>query len=534
MMIENPILPGFHPDPSMCRVGKEIYIATSTFEWFPGVRIHRSEDLKNWQLVGDALTRRSQLDLYGVGNSDGVWAPCLTYHEGLFYLLYTNVLVRSQRFMDSYNYLVTASDPAGPWSEPVFLVGGGFDPSLFHDDDGRKWLVWTHRDVRPREDCPTKPRNFSGIKLQEYDPAQKKRIGEPVLIFEGTELFYTEGVHLYRFNSYYYLMTAEGGTGYGHAVTMARSKNISGPYEVDPQNPILTSSDDPDQPLQKAGRASLVELEDGSPWIAHLCARPEGENRRCILGRETALQACRWTDDGWLRLLGEGRSPRMQWPAPDVPQVPVDSIPDRIDFNSEKLHPVLNTLRIPAAADWLSLNERSGWLRLYGQESPTSIMRQSVVGRRITSKYCQVSCCIEFNPKDYMQTAGLQAFYDTDNHYYLLLSRDENGELELRIEGMNQGVMFSAVECASVQLDFETGQVLMRFVLNNETLEFFWANECRDWNKIGPRLDATRLSDDYARGFTGIFAAIAAHDPVGRRPAADFEWFECCHFSISP
>ena len=525
-MIENPILPGFHPDPSICRTGENFYIATSTFEWFPGVRIHRSKDLKNWELVGDALNRRSQLDLYGVGNSSGVWAPCLSFHDGLFYLIYTNVFARNKRFMDSKNFLVTSPDPSGLWSEPIFLVGGGFDPSMFHDEDGLKWLVWTHWDSSPRDDRPDKAKIFGGIHLQEYDPEQKKLIGEPVIIFNGTELGCTEGPHLYRHGNFYYLMTAEGGTGCNHAVTMARSKCIEGPYQVDPKNPILTSKDKPELSLQKAGHGSLLELQDGSPWIAHLCGRPMGEERKCILGRETALQACQWTEDGWLRLRDGGRLPKLQWPSPDLREAPVELPPERIYFNDEKLHPVLNTLRMPAAPDWLLLTERSGWLRLYGQESVASIMRQSVVGRRLTSQSCQASCCIEFCPKDNIQMAGLQAFYNTENNYYLTLSRGDSGKRELRITGMDKGIMLTGDECVSVELSSESEPVFLRFEIDQEILQFYWSNNEDLWNEIGPKLDATRLSDDYALGFTGAFAALAVHDQAGRRPWADFEWFE--------
>lgn len=258
--IVNPVLPGFNPDPSVVRVGDDYYVATSTFEWFPGVQIHHSKDLVNWKLVKRVLVRKSQLDMTGVPDSCGVWAPCLSYSEGVFYLVYTNVKSFDGVWKDTPNYLVTATDILGEWSEPLFLSSSGFDGSLFHDDDGRKWYTSMLVDHR-------KGRFFGGIILQEYDEQAGKLIGTPTSIFEGTPLGRTEGPHLYRKDSYYYLITAEGGTEYGHAVTMARSKQITGPYEVHPNNPLVTSRNNPHLPLQKAGHADLVETQHGQWYI---------------------------------------------------------------------------------------------------------------------------------------------------------------------------------------------------------------------------------------------------------------------------
>lgn len=203
-MITNPILRGFHPDPSICRAGEDYYIATSTFEWFPGVRIHHSRDLVHWKPIQSPLTRTSQLHMEGNIDSGGVWAPCLSYDNGVFYLIYTDVKSRVGAFKDTHNYLVTATNIEGPWSEPVYLNSSGFDPSLFHDEDGRKWLVnmiWDHRKGKNR---------FSGIVLQEFSVQEHKLTGPAVNIFKGTELGLTEAPHLYKYKGYYYLLTAEG------------------------------------------------------------------------------------------------------------------------------------------------------------------------------------------------------------------------------------------------------------------------------------------------------------------------------------
>ena len=230
-MIQNPILRGFNPDPSILRVGDDYYIATSTFEWVPGVQIHHSRDLMHWRLLTHPLDRVSQLDMKGLPDSGGIWAPCLTWDDGTFYLAYTVVQELNSVTKDTPNYLVTADHIEGPWSEPVYVNSDGFDPSLFHDDDGRKWwlnMVWDHRPGRSF---------FYGIALQEYSLEKQNLVGESRIIFKPTELDCTEGPHLYKRNGYYYLLTAEGGSGYEHAVTLARSRDIGGPYELHPQKP---------------------------------------------------------------------------------------------------------------------------------------------------------------------------------------------------------------------------------------------------------------------------------------------------------
>src|SRR6188768_3387701 len=255
--VANPILRGFNPDPSIVRVGDDYYIATSTFEWFPGVQIHHSRDLAHWRLAARPLNRPSQLDMRGEPDSCGIWAPCLTHADGLFHLIYTDVKRYGRMgasFRDFHNYLVTCPSIDGDWSDPIYLNSSGFDPSLFHDDDGRKYLVnmlWDHRPGANR---------FGGIVLQEYSPPARALVGERTLIFTGTPIGLTEAPHIYKRDGYYYLIVAEGGTGWGHAVTMARSRTLEGPYELHPDGPVLTARDRPHATLQRAGHADLVEM----------------------------------------------------------------------------------------------------------------------------------------------------------------------------------------------------------------------------------------------------------------------------------
>ena len=278
----NPVLFADYSDPDAIRVGDDYWLVASSFSHVPGLPILHSRDLVNWRLLTRPLTRVSQLDMRGIKDSGGVWAPCLSHFDGTYYLVYTNALCQSGMhggpMNDLHNFLVTAPDIMGPWSEPVHLVNAGFDPSLFHDDDGRKWFLWTVFDYRPMYFMQSGRMHlwqglkmfskfgadgvnpFKGIMMQEYSHDRKKLIGEPKLIFTGTKLGVTEGPHLYKYGGYYHLMTAEGGTGRDHAVTMARSRAIDGPYEVHPDNPLLTSRGRRGLALQKAGHGSLVML----------------------------------------------------------------------------------------------------------------------------------------------------------------------------------------------------------------------------------------------------------------------------------
>ena len=243
--VVNPILKGFNPDPSICRVGDDFYIATSTFEWFPGVSVYHSKDLVNWKLIARPLNKLSQLSMAGNPPSGGIWAPCLSFADGKFWLIYTDVKAWAgakpkfnDGFKDTHNYLVTADSVTGEWSDPVYMNSSGFDPSLFHDEDGKKWFVNMIWDYRPGHN------SFSGIALQEYSVKEEKLTGPIKNIFKGSDIKLTEAPHLYKRGEFYYLMAAEGGTGYAHAVTLARSKDIDGPYEIHPNNPLLTSVKD--------------------------------------------------------------------------------------------------------------------------------------------------------------------------------------------------------------------------------------------------------------------------------------------------
>lgn len=522
--LANPVLPGFHPDPCIVRVGGNYYIATSTFEWWPGVQLHRSSDLGTWELAGYALTRRAQLDMRGNPDSGGVWAPGLSYADGQFWLVYSDVKAHHETSKDVRNYLITAPAIEGPWSDPVFLNRSGFDPSMYHDEDGRKWLLNQLWKTSPRSDA------FAGVVLQEYATGERRLVGEPINIFRGSPLGVTEGPHIYRKDGYYYLVTAEGGTEWSHAVTVARARSLTGPYEIAPNNPILTSRDSPQNPLQKAGHGSLVQAPDGRWFIAHLCGRPIGEPRRCILGRETALQELSWPEGEWPRLTAGGRAP---FGAIDLDGADPGPYMNRFfdDFSSSELNGHWNTLREPPDESWLSLGARSGFLRLLGRCSLQSLFDQSLVGFRLLHHRCKVTTRLECAPRSFQQRAGLALYYNTSNYYYAYVTIGDAGLRELGIAACDnrhcREILTKRVILPSA------GPVELMATLDGSRLQF--AARCgtsANWSPVGTSLDATILSDDYpgegalGSAFTGAFAALCAQDSGPGAVPADFDWFQ--------
>ncbi|MDM5277459.1 glycoside hydrolase family 43 protein [Paenibacillus silvae] len=522
-MIQNPILRGFNPDASIIRAGDDYYIATSTFEWFPGVLIHHSRDLVHWRPAARPLDRLSLLDLKGIPSSGGIWAPSLSYDDGLYYLCYTNVVGRRGVYKDLHNYVVTAPAIEGPWSEPVYLNSSGFDHFLFHDTDGRKWLFNMQWDFRKNHN------RFAGIIMQEFSPVKGKLVGPVKLVTRGTSLGVTEGPMVYQRNGYYYLLVAEGGTGINHAATLLRSRTIDGPYEIDPDYPLLTTVGSPDYPLQKAGHGSLVETQNGEWYMAHICSRPLPDGSRLSpLGRETSLQKVVWTDDGWLRLAGGGRLPKLEVEPPKLPPYPFPVEPEREHFDGERLSIHWNSLRIPMDKTWLSLSERPGHLRLYGQESLYSWNRQSLIARRLHSLDCEISTCVEFEPEAFTQMAGLVLFYDESDHFYLRISHDEQLGKHLAVIFSQQGVYDESEDVASI-----VGWVCcyLKAVIHKEKIQFYYSPNGENWKSIGPELYSGVLADEYMNklSFTGAFAGVCVQDLRGTRLHADFDYIDYKH-----
>jgi xylan 1,4-beta-xylosidase len=534
-LVSNPVLPGFHPDPSIVRAGGEYYLANSTFEWYPGVELHGSKDLAHWEPLPSPLSRKALLDMAGNPASGGIWAPCLSYDGALFYLIYTNVRSwASGPWKDTPNFLVTAPSIAGPWSDPVFLNCSGFDPSLFHDDDGRKWLVNMEWDYRKKQGG-----QFTGILLQEYSPAEKRLTGEPRKIFTGTAQELVEGPHLYKRNGWYYLLTAEGGTQYGHAATLARSRAIEGPYLVHPENPLLTSYNWPGHPLQKAGHASWCDTPDGRTYLAFLCGRPLAGTRNCVLGRETAIAELEWRDD-WPYLkydpgarqkdeeLWGARTPNYP-PLAFAPPVPLASLPEpfskekRYRFNESAIDPDFKTLRVPADPDVYSLTARAGFLRLRGGQSPVSRFQQTLLARRQTDFSFSAETYLEFAPKSFQELAGLCWRYDENNQYLLALSHDERAGRVLSVQAM-QGGVYSRTE--TTEANNGGKGVWLGLTVREHTGHFRYALDGKTWIPLRPALDAAVLSDEYFHeGFTGAFIGMFCVDTARYAACADFEYF---------
>jgi xylan 1,4-beta-xylosidase len=533
LMIRNPILPGFNPDPSICRVGDDYYIATSTFEWYPGVQIHHSRDLVNWTLVRRPLERQSQLDMRGNPDSCGVWAPCLSHADGLFWLVYTDVKRFDGNFKDAHNYIVTSPSIEGDWSEPIYVNSSGFDPSLFHDEDGRKWFMnmqWNHR-TESFGGAPKSPA-FDGILLQEWDAGTQSLKGPIKNIFAGSPLGLVEGPHLFKRNGYYYLTTAEGGTGYDHAVTMARSPVIDGPYEMHPNMHLITSKEHPEAVLQRAGHGQYVETPDRQAYHTHLCGRPMPPKRRCTLGRETSLQKCVWKDDGWLYLENGTTVPDVTVAGLNGAVAIEKPVRTEYSFDGSTLPADFQWLRTPMPERIFNLSDRPGHLRLIARESVGSWFEQALVARRQEHHSFRAETVVEFDPDSYQQVAGLTHYYNRHKFHAVAVTLHEKlGRcvtiLSCNGDYPNGRLSFPAGSGVALPA---TGRVQLSMEIRDNDLQFFWQTEGKGaWQPIGPVLDAGVVSDEGGRGehgsFTGAFAGVFAFDTSGRTRTADFDWF---------
>lgn len=525
-MIRNPVLPGFHADPSFCRVGEDYYIATSTFEWFPGVQIYHSRDLINWKLVSRPLNRPSQLDMRGNPDSCGVWAPCLSHADGKFWLVYTNVRRLAGAFKDAHNYIVTCDTIDGDWSDPIYVHSHGFDPSLFHDDDGTKWVTvvqWNHRSKGTG--CnPTNDR-FDGILLQQWDP-EKGLIGDPVNIFAGSNRGLTEAPHLFKRGGYYYLTTAEGGTGYGHAVTLARARSISGPYELHPQSHVMCAEDAPDHPIQRTGHGQYVETPDGQIYHSFLMSRPL-TGRFSPMGREAGLERCVWGEDDWLYLEQGGLLVRQELPG----LCPVEEQNDwstDTRFEEGKLPSEFQWLRSPYPERLFRLEK--GALVLTGRESLGSWFEQSLVARRQQHFQYRAETALTFNPESYQHGAGLVCYYNRFKFHALMVTHESDLGPCLTIISCNgdypEGQLTFPLETV---VGIPNGPIELAVEVKDAEQQFFYKSDGQ-WQPIGPLLDASVISDEGGPGehssFTGAFVGMAAFDVSGHGHEARYTRFK--------
>lgn len=511
-MIQNPILKGFCPDPSIIRAGEDYYIATSTFEWWPGVRLFHSSDLQHWEQISSPLRRESQLNLVGDPASGGVWAPCLSYDGERFFLLYTDVKTKKGRYYNTHNYLIHTTDIRGEWSEPVYLNSIGFDPSLFHDTDGKKYLI-------------NMINGFKGVLAQELDK-NFKPVGERRKIYSGTELGYTEGPHMYHIGKWYYLIVAEGGTGYEHCVTMARSESLWGPYETAPNNPIMTSDQNDAHALQKCGHADLVETSEGEWYMVHLCSRPLNGEKWCTLGRETAIQKMIWDQEGWIHLKSGGRYAGLTAETPaGLSEVPLEDEENGFydDFDSKTLHVRYSSPRADYSL-FADCTARPGYLRLRGQESLNSLHHVSLLAVRQQKISCTAQTQLEFEPEGPEQLAGLCYMYDAMNFYILGKTVNEEGRAILTLIKSDDGVVTDEMEPVPVPA---AGAVGLRVQISGDGTQavFSYCVENENWRRAGDSLTTKILTDEHCRGFTGACFGLYAHDMISMAATADFGCF---------
>ena len=516
--LHNPILPGFYPDPSLCRVGEDYYLVTSTFEYFPGVPVFHSRDLAHWQQIGYCLDRPSQLPLEGTAPSKGIYAPTIRYHEGTFYMVTT--LVRDENYWNNINFFVTAKDPAGPWSEPVIIEGAqGIDPTLFFD--GGK--VYYLGNMRPEPESTGSSRH---IWLQELDITSGKLLGERHILRTDGAVYNAsapEGPHLYHIGEYYYLMIAEGGTSMNHAVSIFRSHSLTGPYEVNPRNPVFTHRNfSRKSEINSTGHADLIETQKGEWWAFMLASRPDGGSFR-RLGRETYAVPVIW-EDQWPVFSPETGRIEFTFPAPDLPEKRWPSLPACEQFDSPELPRPFSLVRTPDPEKMpYSLTDRPGFLRLFCR--PQTLAEHhcpAFVGRRQQHLSFCAEAKMSFAPAQEEEYAGIVMLMSAGYHIRL-----ETGQGQIRLVQVIAGQ-----ESVTAQLPCQGGDFRMRMESDGTGCTFSFAVIGRDgfqqpWNMLAENIALSPYSVSEANRFTGTFLGMyASSNGKDSQSFADFDWFE--------
>lgn len=518
MKINNPILPGFNPDPAMCFANGKYYIATSTFQYYPGITLYQTENFETIEQVSSPLTTTIDFELKGIDDSAGIWAPNILYHDGKFYITYTIVKSATGIYYDMENFVITATDINGPWSTPVQVNSGCFDPSLFFDED-KLYLFAKIVDHRYE---PTNEyiKNYSGITLQQLDPITLKLIDDSKVITYGTNLGGEEGPQMFKRNGYYYLNIAEGGTEYNHQTTVLRSRNVEGPFTVHPHNPVLKSS--AECQLQKAGHSSFVVDEDDNWLISHLCSRPisttEQEGKYCPLGRETAIQNIQWIDD-WPYVV-DGRNPK--------PYFKIGSESDATRTPKIKYMNDDNLL----SDKWFTLRQNtSQWNQvakdhviMQGKDSLMSKFDVNAYLTRVTNLECEFGASVEFNPDNYLQMAGITLYYDTQNYLTMFISHDQHYGKCIKIESV-KAKKYSTLGILPISID-ATDPIQLKFKISGEKIYMMY-KVCEKWHTIDTTYNTTYLSDDYILKcmpsfFTGMLFGIYVSDLSGHEQTAKF------------
>jgi len=487
----NPIIPGFHSDPSVCRVGEDYYLITSTFEYFPGVPVFHSKDLVNWEQIGYCIHRPEQLPA-GINT----FAATIRYHEGVFYMITTNLAGRSG------NYYVTASNPAGPWSDPIWIKIGGIDPDLFFDDDGKVYVI------------------SSPFELFEIDIKTGKLLTEGRKVWNGTGGRYAEGPHIYKKDGFYYLMAAEGGTEEAHSETIARSNNIWGPYTENPANPILAHANAAGQgiPIQGVGHADMIEAHDGSRWIVFHGYRNISDKTHHILGRETCLAPVTWPKNGWPVVNGNGTA-TVDMTCPTLPLKPFSAKPERTDFDSDKPGLEWNYIQNPDLNNY-SLDARKGFLRLKGSAQTINTRSTSTfIGRRLEDFYFTAATRIEFDPKNENEEAGM-ILLNNGSHFDILI-QNKDGKRVLVVK-----LQFGRTIYKSQEIALKPGPVDLQIKGEKTTFTFSYRQGNEKFMDV-ETTDSKFLATETVGFFTGVYVGLYATGNGKASVAnADYDWFE--------
>jgi alpha-N-arabinofuranosidase len=489
----NPVIPGFFSDPSVCKVKDDYYLVTSTFEYFPGVPVFHSKDLVNWEIIGYCIDRPTQLP-----KGLNIFASTIRYHDGTFYMITTNISGEG-------NFYVTSTNPAGPWSDPILIRAGGIDPDLFFDDDGKVYVI------------------SSTFVLNEMDITTGRFMSEGRKIWNGTGGRYPEGPHIYRKDGFYYLMAAEGGTEEAHSETIARSKNIWGPYDPNPSNPILTHCNYIGQslPVQGVGHADITQAHDGSWWIVfhgYRKLQPVFGGVHHTLGRETCLAPVSWPENGWPVVNGNGTI-QINMTCPTLPLKPVAARPGRTDFDEAKLGLVWNWLRYPVMENY-SLSVRKGYLRMKGSDQTIENGKSpTFTGRRLQDMNFTASTKIEFQPAAGNEEAGM-ILLNNGSHFDLIIKQLKGKRI------LVSRLRFGGVVYESKEEILRPGPV--RLVIRGEPSAFtFLYAQGNDPLKEVQKADPKFLSSETAGGFTGVYVGLyTSGNGKPCNAVADYDWFE--------
>lgn len=515
---QNPILAGFYPDPSICKANDRFYLTVSSFSYFPGLPVFESDDLVNWKQIGHAMDRPEQLNTEGQGVSRGLFAPAISFHEGTFYIVCTQV-------DKGGNFVITATDPAGPWSDPIYLGElNGIDPSLFFDND-RLFIVYNS--VPP--DNKSLYDGHRTIRQYELDTETLQPIGEQTILVNGgvdlsQQPVWIEAPHLYKIDDYYYLMCAEGGTAYNHSEVIFRSKDVRGPFEPWSENPILTQRHlDPTRPnpVTTAGHADIVELDNGEWWAVFLACRPYQDNYFNI-GRETFLTPVRW-EDGWPVINPDFEEVQYTYPTPmgdarDTTLFPLSgnfTFQDEFDRDSLAMHYVF--LRTPHE-QWHTLADGTLTMKVR-PETAAGLSNPSFVGHRQQHHTGSVSTALDFEPAGDHERAGLLAFQNETHHYLLAKSLKDGQAVVQLFQSSEDGL----TELASQPVSEET--LALKIEFEGARYRFYYAEGEGDWQLLQDDVDGKFLSTEVAGGFVGtLLAMYATASDQPSENSASFEW----------